>query len=159
MIALSKQLGGHHRAAAAFGEQSRREREDECGELVLELVDRAGALADASQFIAGDPDACALRAAAQTRAEADLPTRGAQRARRELGLGPEIVQVPAHVVAQRCALRDQPLAVIDQQPDVELGTGQLRDRQRVGALAQRPARSRRRRCCRTCPPRARPWAR
>jgi hypothetical protein len=57
---LAEQLGGHQGAAAAFGEQSRRERRDECGELVLEVVDRARELADVAQPIAGDPDARAL---------------------------------------------------------------------------------------------------
>ena len=76
------------------------------------------------------------------RGDARLPAGGGQGARRDLGLGPEVVQVPAQVVAERGALRDEPFAVIDEQPDVELRAGQLRDRQRVEAFAQRGARDR-----------------
>jgi hypothetical protein len=54
-------------------------------------------------------------------------------------LAPEVVQMPAQVVAQRGALRDEPLAVIDEQSDVELRAGQLRDWQAVEAFAQRGA--------------------
>ena len=43
------------------------------------------------------------------------------------------------VVVERDALADEPFAVIDQQPEVELGPGQLRDRQRLEAFAQRGA--------------------
>ena len=50
--------------------------------------------------------------------------------------------MPAQVVAQRGPLRDEPLAVIDQQPDVELRAGQPRDGQSVEAFAQRGARDR-----------------
>ena len=44
------------------------------------------------------------------------------------------------ISAVRCA--DEPLAVIDQQPDIELGAGELRDRQRVEPFADRGARDR-----------------
>ena len=47
------------------------------------------------------------------------------------------MKVPAQVVDQRGALRDEALAVIDQQPDIKFGAGQLRDRELVEALAQR----------------------
>jgi hypothetical protein len=47
------------------------------------------------------------------------------------------VQVPLQRVIQRDALADQPLAVIDQQPQVQLRALQLRGRQRIQALAQR----------------------
>ena len=133
-------------AAAAFGEQSRRERGDERGEFGFEVVDGAGELADAAQFVARDPDARALLGARQAAGDARLPAGRGQRARRDLGLGPEVVQVPAQVVAQRGALRDEPLAVIDEQPDVELRAGQPRDRAACrGLRAARRARSRRRR--------------
>ena len=111
-------------------------------EFGLEVVDGAGELADAAQLVARDADARALLGAREATGDARLPAGGGQRARRDLGLGPEVVQVPAQVVAQRGALRDEPLAVIDEQPDVELGAGQLRDGQRVEAFAQRGARDR-----------------
>ena len=43
-----------------------------------------------------------------------------QRAAGQRQLGPEVVQVPLQRVVERDARADQPLAVIDQQPDVEL---------------------------------------
>jgi len=49
------------------------------------------------------------------------------------------VQVPAQVVAQRSALRDETFAVIDEQSDVKFRAGQLRDWQRVDAFSQRGA--------------------
>jgi hypothetical protein len=45
---LAQELGGGQEAAAAFGQQSGRERGDERGELGLEVVDGAGELADAA---------------------------------------------------------------------------------------------------------------
>ena len=45
--------------------------------------------------------------------------------------------MPLQRVVERDALTDQPLAVIDQQPQVELGTFQLRRRQLGEAFAQR----------------------
>ena len=50
--------------------------------------------------------------------------------------------MPAQVVAERGALRDQSFAVIDEQANVELRSGQLRDGERVEAFAQRRARDR-----------------
>jgi hypothetical protein len=47
------------------------------------------------------------------------------------------VQVPEQVVIERGAHPDEPLAVIDQQPDVEFDAGQLRDRQPLNALPER----------------------
>ena len=45
--------------------------------------------------------------------------------------------MPLQRVVERDALADQPLAVIDEQPQIELGTVQLRGRQRIQAFAQR----------------------
>jgi hypothetical protein len=47
------------------------------------------------------------------------------------------MEVPLQRVVGRDALTDQPLAVVDQQPQVELGSFQLRGRQLVEPLAQR----------------------
>ena len=59
--------------------------------------------------------------------------------------------MPEQVVIERGAHPDEPLAVIDQQPDVELDAGQLRDRQRAPRpRAARRGRRRARRCGRTC---------
>jgi hypothetical protein len=53
-------------------------------------------------------------------------------ARRDLELGPEIVQAPAQVVDQRGALPDEPLAVIDQQPDALLARRPMTQPTQVG---------------------------
>ena len=47
--------------------------------------------------------------------------------------------MPEQVVVERGAHPDETLAVIDEQPDVELDAGQLGDRQPLDALAQRGA--------------------
>ena len=47
--------------------------------------------------------------------------------------------MPLQRVVERDALTDEPFAVIDQQPQVELGPFQVRGRQRVQAFAQRRA--------------------
>ena len=64
--------------------------------------------------------------------------------------------MPLQRVVERDALADQPLAVIDEQPQVELGPVQLRGRQRRRGLRAAPrGRPRSRRCCRTCRARGR----
>ena len=76
--------------------------------------------------------------------DAGRPAAVEQRAARQLELGPEIVQMPLQRVVQRHALPNQALAMIDQQPQIQLGTVQLRRRQGVQAFAQRGARDRER---------------
>ena len=78
---------------------------------------------------------CSARAS--RRAIRGAPVAVKQRAAGQLELGPEVVQMPLQRVVERDALADQPLAVIDEQPQVELGAVQLRGRQRIQALAQR----------------------
>ena len=136
---LADQLGGGQRAAAAVGEQPRRERGDERGE----FGSRSVIARVSSRTRRSSSRAMRTRAVCSARArragDARLPAWRGQRAQRDLELGPEVVQLPAQIVDQRGALLDEPLAVIDEQPDVELGPGQLRDRQRVEAFAQRRA--------------------
>jgi hypothetical protein len=52
--------------------------------------------------------------------------------------------MPLQRVVERHAGPDQSLAMIDQQPQVELGPVQVRRRQRVQAFAQRRSRDRKR---------------
>jgi hypothetical protein len=54
------------------------------------------------------------------------------------------MQRPLQRVIDRNALADQPLAVINEQPQVEFGTFQLRRRQGIQTFAQRDSRARRR---------------
>ena len=99
-----------------------------------------GELAQVAQLVAGDPDPRGLLGAGQAPARSVVVhffDSNAQPGKRLLG--PEVVQVPEQVVVERGAHPDEPFAVIDQQPDVELDAGQLGDRQPLDALAQRRA--------------------
>ena len=78
---------------------------------------------------------CSARARRRAIRGAHFFENNAQPGKRQLG--PEVVQVPEQVVVERDAHPDQPLAVIDQQPDVELDAGQLRR----PAARSRPSRS------------------
>ena len=49
------------------------------------------------------------------------------------------MQVPEQVVVERGAHPNEPFAVVDQQPDVELDAGQLGHRQPVNAFPERSA--------------------
>jgi hypothetical protein len=67
-----------------------------------------------------------------------------QRAARQRQLGPQVVEVPLQRAVEPHPGADQALAVIDQQADVELDTGQRRRRQRLDPGRQRGARDRHR---------------
>src|SRR3954468_22205632 len=77
----------------------------------------------------------AIRTAADPRA----PLLREQRPAGQLDLRPEIVQVPQQRAVELDAVANQPLAVIDQQPQIQLRPVQLRGRERVQAFLQRGA--------------------
>ena len=116
---------------------SRREAADEVGDLGFERLDRLGEFAQAAQLVARDPDAHRLLSARETPADPGAPLDREQRAAGQLELGPEIVQIPLQRAVERHARANQPLAVIDQQPQIELGPGQRGGRQRLDAGGQR----------------------
>jgi hypothetical protein len=60
-----------------------------------------------------------------------------QRAAGQLELGPEIVQVPLQRAVERDALTNEAFAVIDEQPQIELGPIQMRGREGLKTLLQR----------------------
>jgi hypothetical protein len=62
-----------------------------------------------------------------------------QRATGQLQFGPQIVQMPQQCAIEPDAVTDQPLTVIDEQPQIELGPVQVRGRERAQALLQRGA--------------------
>src|SRR4029453_3892326 len=136
---LADQLGRGQRPAAGVGRRPWSEGGNERGELLLECGGRARELADALELVASDSDARGLLGALQSPGEALLPARAGEDAQRDLELGPEVVQLPAQIVDQRGALLDEPFAVIDEQPDIELAPSDLRDRQRLDARADRRA--------------------
>jgi hypothetical protein len=115
---------------------------DEQRQFLFECVDGAGELADATQLIACDAHARGLRGARETAREPLWPVHGHQAAGRDLEFGPEVVEVPAQVVDQPRPCRDEPLAMVDEQPDVKLDSGELRDRQRLDSVPDRRPRDR-----------------
>ena len=139
---LADQLGRGQRPEAGLGEQLRRDLGDQVGDLGLERLDRLRELADAAQLVARDADAHRLLGARQTPGDARAPVAVEQRAARQLELGPEVVQMPLQRVVERDALADQALAMVDEQPQIELGPVQLRRRQGIQAFAQRRPRDR-----------------
>ena len=118
-------------------EQLRSDRGDELGDLCLERLDRLGELADAPQFVAGDADAHRLLRPREAPRDPRRPAAVEQRAAGQLELGPEIVQMPLQRAVERDALTDEPFAVIDEQPQIQLGPVQVRGREGVKALLQR----------------------
>jgi hypothetical protein len=112
---------------------------DEDAEFALQGVDGASEFADASQLVAGDEEVDVLLGAAEAAGDALLPAGAGQDALGDLELGPEVVQVPAQVVDQRGALGDEPLAMIGEQPDLELGAREPCGGQGLKTFAQRGA--------------------
>ncbi len=141
---LADELGRGQRPEAGLGEQLRRDLGDQAGDLALERLDGLRELADAAQLVAGDADAHRLLGPREPTRDPRRPGAVEQRAAGQSQLGPEVVQMPLQRVVERHALADQSLAMIDEQPQVELGALQLRRRQRVQALAQRRSRDRHR---------------
>ena len=103
----------------------------------------AGELADAAELVASDADARGLLGARQAAGDALLPAARWISARGGISSsGQRSCRLPAQVVDQRGALRDQALAVIDEQPDIKLGARELGDGQRVKPFADRRPRDR-----------------
>jgi hypothetical protein len=111
----------------------------ELGDLALELVDRERELAHAAQLVARDPNARRLLGAGQAPSDPRAPLLREQRAARQPQPGPEIVQMPQQRAVELDTLADQALAVVDEQPQVQLGPIQLRGRKGLQALLQRGA--------------------
>jgi hypothetical protein len=109
------------------------------GDLALEPVDRERELAQAAQLVARDPHAHRLLRAGEPPADADRPLVREQRAARQPQLGPQIVQMPQQRAVELDAMADQPFAVVDEQPQVELRSVQVRGREGLQALLQRGA--------------------
>ena len=73
--------------------------------------------------------------ARQAPGDAFLPASADQRPRGDRKFGPQILALPAQVVDQCGALPNEAFAVIDEQPNVELGAGELRNGQRIESFA------------------------
>ena len=81
------------------------------------------------QLVTSDPDARGLLSARKATRDARCPAAVEQRAAGQLELGPEIVWMRLQRAVEPDALTNEPLAVIDQQPQIQLGPIQVRDRE------------------------------
>jgi hypothetical protein len=70
---LPDQLARGQRPEARLGQQLRRDLGDEIGDLCLERVDGVRELADVTELVASDPDACGLLGASQAPPDARRP--------------------------------------------------------------------------------------
>ncbi len=123
---LADELGGDQRPESRLGEQLRCDLFDEGSDVAFELGDRLSQFAQAAQLVASDADAHRLLGARETPADARRPLLGEQGAAGRLELGPQVVQVPRQGAVEFDAVADEPFAVIDQQPQIELGAVELR---------------------------------
>ena len=139
---LADELGRRQRPEAGLGEQLRRDLGDELGDLGRERLDRlrSSRMRRSSSRAMRTRIVCSARA--RRRATRVAPLAVEQRAAGQLELGPEIVQMPLQRVVQRDALANESLAVVDQQPQIELRARKLRRRQCLEAFAQRRPRDR-----------------
>ena len=133
---LADQLRGGQRPAPALGEQLGRVAADERGELCLELADTRCAGADLAHELACDPHPRALLGACQTAGDPPEPLAGVQGPGGDLELGPQVVQVPAQPLLLAGTGRDEVLAVVDQQANVERHAVQVRSREVLDPLLQ-----------------------
>ncbi|HET9457264.1 MAG TPA: hypothetical protein VFO78_07980 [Candidatus Limnocylindrales bacterium] len=101
---------------------------NEAADLALQVVDRAGQLADPGDELAGDPaDRPGRRG--EPILEAGQDDRSIEAAARRLAARVELVEVPAQAVLGPGPLGDEVLAVIDEEADLVIGSVEGRDRQ------------------------------
>jgi hypothetical protein len=136
---LADELGGHQRPEARLAEQLRCDLPDELADLALELVDRLRELAQSAQLVARDPNAHRLLRAGQPPADRRAALLCDQRAAGQPQLGPQVVQMPLQRAVELDAMADESFAVLDEQPQIELGPIAVRGRERGQAFLQRGA--------------------
>ena len=134
---LADELGGGQRAAAGLGDELRGDLGHQHGDFGLEGLDGLREFAHAAQLVARDAHAHGLLGARQAPGDLRGPLLREQRAAGQRELGPEVVQVPLQRVVQGHARADETLAMVDEQPDVELRARQRRGRQGLDAGCQR----------------------
>src|SRR5215218_7832295 len=93
-------------------------------------------LAQPAQLVTGDPDAHCLLGPCQAPADPRAPPLREQGATGQRQLGPEVVQVPEQRAVELNAMADEPFAMVDQQPQVQLRPVQERGREGLQALLQ-----------------------
>lgn len=116
---LGHELGGDQRAAAFELQQLGRPAGDQSCDLAFELFGPANATANLDHQLAGNPHASALLDAGQLASEAIEPAGPVKASRRQLQLGPEVVQVPAQPLLVCGAGLDNVLAVVERGPRAE----------------------------------------
>jgi hypothetical protein len=77
--------------------------------------------AQTPQLVARDADAHRLLGARQTSRDAGAPLAVEKRAAGQLEFGPDVGQVPLQRVVERVALADEPLVMVNEQPQIEFG--------------------------------------
>ena len=112
--------------------------QDQRLEVALERSDLDGELADARQQLAADTQQHARRLLSQLALESLQDLEVVQRTAGRVDRRVELVEQPAQTALQPRALDDQVRAMIEQQRDLALDAGQLRDRQ-VGLAQRRPS--------------------
>src|SRR6185295_6664124 len=111
-------------------------------DLTLELRCAACAVPDRTDQLAADADASALLRAGEPASDPIEPDDAIQATRRQLEVGPEVVQVPAQALLVFGARPDEILAVVEQQLQIQGRLVEMGDGQGVGALTQRRPRHR-----------------
>jgi hypothetical protein len=112
---LAEQLRRAQGTATRKLQQPGRQRGRACVELAVELADRAGQCPAAADEVAGDPHLCGLFASRELPAEPVEPDRAVERTKRHRKCRVELVQVPAQPLLAAAPLRDQVVAVVDEQ--------------------------------------------
>ena len=118
-----------------------------------------GELAQAAQLVAGDPDAHRLLGARQAPGDPRASTSSrTARCRAASSSGQRSCRCHCSVLLSATRVADQALAVVDQQPEVELGARQLRGRQASRGPRRSAARATATASMRSDLPRSRPSA-
>jgi hypothetical protein len=105
----------------------------------LEPADGECELAQPAQLVARDPDAHRLLGPRQAPGDPRAPLAREQRAAGQLQFGPKVVQMPQQGAVELHAMANESLAVVDEQPQIELGPLQVRGREGLQAFLQRDA--------------------
>ena len=134
---LGEELCRRQRPAAGEVEQLRGLGARHGADLALEPRGASSAIADRPHQLTADANAGALLGAGELASNPIEPDDAIQGARRQLQLGPEVMQVPAQALLVLCAGPDEVLAVVEQQLQLQGGLVEVGGGQGLGTLAQR----------------------
>ncbi len=115
-------MGGRDSRAARDLHELRRQDPHAVADLALESADLGGEVATASDLSERDALPGGVRKRRQQTLKTVEPHVAVQHAWRELESEFEIVAVPAQALLDSCALSNEVVAVVDEQPDLVLGS-------------------------------------